>query len=164
MSLIDPVHYFLIQNRLKMIQKLFVLTLISALAFGCGASKKAVDNSKPMETAKTETMETSKAVESMVNTAAVAGEWSYTIKELPDGDAAGTFTITKTEDGYSGKIVTPEGETDLKNVAIENDVLKCTFYAMGYTVGMSGSFKGKAFTGKVSAEGYDFPMAAVKKE
>lgn len=147
-----------------MMQKLFVLTLVAVLAFGCGASKKTVDNSKPMETAKVETAEATKPVESMTNTAAVAGEWSYTIKELPDGDAAGTFTITKTGDGYSGKIVGPEGETDLKDVVIENDVLKCTFYAMGYTIGMSGSFKGKAFTGKVSAEGYDFPMAAVKKE
>lgn len=108
------------------------------IAYGCATTKKAVDIS--------------------------VGEWEYVLKNLPDGDATGTFTIVKEGDNYSGALHTDQGDAQLDNVVIENDELVATFEFMDYTIDMTGKFVGDAFTGKCSVEYNDFPMTAVRKK
>lgn len=121
-----------------MIQKGLIFMIAIFIAYGCAIFKKAVDIS--------------------------IGEWEYVLKNLPDGDATGTFTITKEGDKYSGALHTDQGDAVLDNVVIENDELVCTFEFMEYTIDMTGKFEGDAFTGKCSVEYNDFPMTAVRKQ
>jgi hypothetical protein len=121
-----------------MIQKVLIFTFAVFIAYGCATSKKAVDIS--------------------------VGEWEYVLKNLPDGDADGSFTITKEGDKFAGALHTDQGDAVLDNVVIENDELVCTFEFMEYTVDMTGKFEGDSFNGKCSVEYNDFPMTAVRKQ
>lgn len=121
-----------------MIQRLLVFTVASFIAFSCATSKKAADIS--------------------------VGEWEYVVANLPDGDAKGTLSIIKDGESYSGVMHSSNGELGLENLAIENDELVATFDYSGYTIDMTGLFVGDNFTGKVSVDGNDFPMTAVRKQ
>jgi len=135
-----------------MIQRILILVFAIAMAGGCATSKKTtdatVDNPTPTPTA----------------TAAATSEWAYVIKDLPDGDASGVFTLIKKGDKYTGVMKSEMGEVDVNNLTIENDVLKCNYAVMGYQVNMTGAFTGDNFKGKINVEGYEFPMTAVKKK
>ena len=145
-----------------MMHKLFILLFAVSMAVGCGTSKKATDTSSTEEAIGS--MEKVEETETSGRTI-IGEEWEYVIRDLPDGDATGIFTIAKSGDGYVGVISSANlGDAQMKNLVIENDNLQCNFEAMGYSVGMSGTFEGNSFNGAISAEGYDFPMTAVKKE
>lgn len=136
-----------------MIQRILILVFAIAMAGGCATSKKTADTT-PTEPAATTSATTTESVE----------EWAYVIKDLPDGDASGVFTLMKKEDKYSGVMKSELGEVDVNNLTIENDVLKCNYAVMGYSVNMTGTFTGDNFKGKINVEGYEFPMTAVKKK
>lgn len=121
-----------------MLQRVIIFSIVVFFAYACASSKKAVDIS--------------------------IGEWEYVLKNLPDGDAEGTFTITKDGDTYMGAVHGEQGSMDLENVVIENDALVCSFEYSGYTIDMTGTFVGDTFTGKCSVEYNDFPMTAVRKQ
>lgn len=131
-------YIFLYLKLNKMIQKGLIFMIAIFIAYGCATSKKAVDIS--------------------------LGEWEYVLKNLPDGDATGTFSITKDGDNYMGALHTEQGDAQLENVAIVDGELVCTFEFMEYTIDMTGKFEGDNFTGKCSVEYNDFPMTAVRKQ
>ena len=121
-----------------MIQRTLIFMIAVFIAYGCATSKKVVDIS--------------------------IGEWEYVIKDTPDGDVEGTFSITKDGDNYSGALHTAQGDAPLNNVLIEDDKLVSTFDYSGYTIDMTGVFAGDTFTGKCSVEYNEFPMTAVRKK
>ena len=119
-------------------QSILLFLIAGLMSYGCTTSKKAADVS--------------------------IGEWEYVVKDTPNGDASGTFTITKEGDQYSGILQGEEGDALLKNVQIENDALSSTFDYSGYTINLTGNFVGDIFTGKISVEGSDFIMTGKRKE
>lgn len=121
-----------------MIQRVMIFMIAVFIAYGCATSKKVADIS--------------------------VGEWEYVLRDTPNGDVEGTFTITKDGDSYSGALHTAEGDAPLNNVAVENNELTSTFDYSGYTIDMTGVFSGDTFTGKCSVEYNDFPMTAVRKK
>lgn len=121
-----------------MIQKVLIFTFAVFIAYGCATSKKVVDIS--------------------------VGEWEYVVKDLPDGDRTGSFTITKEGDQRSGTLHGEQGDAPLNNLVIENDELICTFDYGDYTINMTGKFEGSTFTGKISLDYNEFPMTAVRKQ
>ncbi len=91
------------------------------------------------------------------------GTWDYVVKNTPEGDLPGTFVISQNGDTFTGYMQSTQGQTDLRNMTIENDQLKCDFDFMGYTIMMTGVFAGETFDGKVSVDYNDFPMTATKR-
>ena len=122
-----------------MMRRLLIFIVAACIAYACASSKKAVDIS--------------------------IGSWGYTIEEVPDvGNLKGTFVLAKEGDNYTGSLNGGQGSTTLDNITIVDKVLNCSFYYEGYLVKMTGNFEGDGFTGKCSAEGYDFPMTAVRQQ
>ena len=91
------------------------------------------------------------------------GTWEYLVIGTPMGDMKGEFVLSKEGDTFSGYFVTNEGQGEMKDLSLEANNLSCHFSTMGYTVKMSGLFEGESFTGKVMAEGYEFPVTAIRK-
>lgn len=119
-------------------QKIALFVMMAFIAYGCASSKKMADVS--------------------------IGTWEYVIKDLPDGDATGTFTIAKEGDEYTGTMIGDQGTFDLEDLSIVDGEMTCNINYSGYEIYTKGTFEGTTFTGSISAEGYDFPMTAVKKE
>lgn len=120
-------------------QKIALFVIAAFIAYGCASSKKVAHIS--------------------------IGTWDYVVKDLPDGDATGTFTITKEGDKFVGSMIMRDGSTQsMKGLSIVDDNLTCTVEYSGYEIDTQGKFEGSTFTGSISAEGYEFPMTAVKKE
>lgn len=119
-------------------QSIFIFVIAGLMSYGCATSKKVADIS--------------------------VGEWDYVIKDTPNGDMAGTFTISKAGDQYSGMLRASGGNSPLNNVKVENDVLSSTFDYSGYTVSLTGKFMGDNFDGKCSVDYNDFQMTAVRKK
>lgn len=121
-----------------MIQKILMFMVAAFIAYGCASSKKVVDIS--------------------------IGSWDYVITETPEDDITGTFVIAKEGDNYTGSLNGSQGSTPLENITVAEQALDCYFYYQGYQVSMTGNFEGDTFTGKCSAEGYEFPMTAVRQQ
>lgn len=121
-----------------MMRRLLIFMVAACIAYACASSKKAVDIS--------------------------VGSWDYVIKNTPEGDMNGTFVIAKEADNYTGSLNGGQGSTQLENITVVDKVLNCTFYYQGYLVAMTGNFEGDGFTGKCSAEGYEFPMTAARQQ
>jgi len=120
-------------------QKVFVFVIVAFIAYGCASSKKVVD--------------------------ITIGTWDYIVKDTPNsGDLKGNFVISKEGDNYTGSMNGSQGSTILENITVVDKALNCTFDYEGYTVSMTGNFEGDGFTGKCSAEGYEFPMTAVRQQ
>ncbi|MCB0628254.1 MAG: hypothetical protein R2824_30375 [Saprospiraceae bacterium] len=141
-------------------QRFLIVVIALSMSFGCATSKKTASAEpaameKPAEMKETDTAMTHPAV----------GEWDYIIRDLPDGDTKGTLSIKNEGGKYMGTIQSDQGNIQLKNLVIENKELKnATFEAQGYSIAMKGTFEGDAFTGKISAAGYDFPMTAMRQK
>lgn len=90
------------------------------------------------------------------------GDWDYTVMNTPDGDVTGTMTIQQDGEGYSGKLTSPAGTTELNNVTVEDQQLSSSFYYQGTPLQLSGSFSGDTFSGNVSASGQNFSMEATR--
>ncbi len=119
-------------------QSILIFVIAALVSYGCATSKKVTDIS--------------------------VGEWEYIIKDTPNGDMAGSFTISKDGDQYSGVLHGEGGDAPLNNVKVENDALSSTFDYSGYTVNLTGNFVGDNFAGKVSVEGNDFPLTGTRKK
>jgi len=120
-------------------QKVFIFIIAAFIAYGCASTKKVVDIS--------------------------IGTWDYVIKDVPNaGDVEGNFVIVKEGDNYTGSLNGTQGSTSLDDITVVDKALNCTYDYQGYTITMTGNFEGEGFTGKCSAEGYDFPMTATKRE
>lgn len=144
-------------------QRFLIVMIAVSLLAGCAASKKtaSANTTEPVVMDKPAEKEES----NMSAAHPSVGEWEYLIQGLPDGDTKGTLSI-KNEDGkYVGTVQSELGSITLKNLVIDNKELKnASFEAQGYSIGMSGTFEGDNFKGKISAAGYDFPMTATRKE
>jgi hypothetical protein len=121
-----------------MVQRILIFLVAAMVAYACASTKKsAIDVS--------------------------VGTWDYVVKNTPEGDLSGIFVIAKTGDTYTGYLEGAQGRTDLRDVTVENDQLKCNFDFSGYTIMMTGTFAGDNFDGKVSVEYNDFPLTATKR-
>jgi hypothetical protein len=142
-----------------------IVLIALIVSFGCATSKKATStNTAVAEPAAMEKTAAEKESD-MAKSQASLGEWEYVIKDLPDGDTKGILHIQQEGGKYVGTIQSDMGSIPLKDLVIENEKLKsASFQAQGYNVGLSGTFSGDAFTGKISAAGYDFPVTAVRKK
>ncbi len=95
----------------------------------------------------------------------VVGTWNHKIENLPRGDPEGSFTIRKNGDGYEGSISNSQGPTEMSDIEISGSTLEdSNFEAQGYSIQMTGTFEGETFTGKISTQGYEFPMTATRAE
>jgi len=93
------------------------------------------------------------------------GEWSYTMRQLPDGDAEGTMVLSSGGDGYVGLLQSAEGNMEIRDLIIEdNEIVSGHFIGRGYHVELRGEFEGDEFKGTIAAQGREFDMVAVKLE
>lgn len=147
-------------------QRFMIVLITLSFSFGCGASKKmASENATVSKPVGAETPAANMEAGNKAMEHPAVGEWEYVIKDLPDGDSKGVLSIKRDGDKYVGTIQSDQGSIPLKNLLIDHKELKkASFEAQGYAIDMSGAFEGDAFTGKISAAGYDFPMTAVRKQ
>lgn len=146
-------------------QKFMIVLITLSVSLGCATTKKTTSGndavSEPVAMEKPADRPESKVDPDQ----SAVGEWEYVISNLPDGDSKGVLTIKQEGYKYVGTIQSDQGSLPLKNLVIENKELKnASFEAQGYAIDMSGAFEGDAFTGKIRAAGYDFPMTAVRKK
>lgn len=92
-----------------------------------------------------------------------AGNWEYSVKGTPMGDMEGTFVLSNESGKFSGYFDTEEGRGEMKDLTVDGNNMSCKFNAFGYSVDMKGLFEGESFSGTVSAQGYDFPVTAIRK-
>lgn len=93
------------------------------------------------------------------------GSWNYTVVGTPNGDAKGTFILTRMENGIKGMFKSNEyGESNMENLSIgENNELKCTMYLSGIDLSLNGIFEGDTFSGNVDAgQTGTFPITATR--
>lgn len=145
-------------------KKILIVLIAFSLSFGCASSKKTASDNTATAPASME-KPAEKPASDMAMAHPAVGEWDYIIRDLPDGDTKGTLSIKNEGGKYVGTIQSEQGSIPLKNLVIENKALKsASFNAQGYDIGMSGTFEGDAFTGKISAAGYNFPMTAKRQK
>ena len=91
----------------------------------------------------------------------LAGAWNYSV-DTPDGVYQGRLVFTKSEDGFTGKMSGQAGETDLKDLKVENNEVSFSVYAEGYLVKVKGTVNGDTFEGKVQVD-YEYYTIKAKK-
>ena len=122
-----------------MIQRIMIFTIAAFIVFACAVSNK-------------------------MGTDEYVGEWEYIVSDLPDGDETGILVISKIEGVYKGLIQSSQGDIKITGLKIENGNFSGTYNNMGYEIGISAKIEGDTLSGKLAAEGYEFPVNATKKE
>ena len=89
------------------------------------------------------------------------GKWSYTL-DTPQGVYEGFVTIIKDGKIYTGTISVGVGETDLRDLVIEDGKLSAVFDAEGFTFDFTGKFNEDVFTGSLSTPDFSLPFSANK--
>ena len=93
-----------------------------------------------------------------------AGTWSYTVS-TPDGDVGGTLTLTGEPDDLSGTLTSDvlSGETELRSVRLDGDVLTFTFNTEEYgRVDAEVSLDGDEFEGTLDVSGETYPISGTR--
>ena len=127
------------QNHLSMNERnntirLLIIFLITGLLAGCAASKSAYSPS---------------------------GTWDYEVKNTPNGDANGKMILSKSGDAYTGNFQTSQyGTIQMRDITMEGNALKSTFYVEGESFELNGLFEGDSFTGKITSNFGTFDMTA----
>jgi hypothetical protein len=123
----------------KSIYSLFVIFTVALLA-SCASTKSAKENSP-------------------------AGDWDYSITGTPQGDFSGIMTITKTDAGYTGQLVSSQGTLPFSSTKYskEENKVVAEFDYSGMPVLLTGMISGTTMTGTVATSGYEFPLSATKK-
>ena len=98
-----------------------------------------------------------------VSTMNYAGTYDWSIS-MDSGDLSGTITLNHSGDGYTGTIDSEQGSSDLSNLKVDGSNITASFEYMGYDVTLKGTLSEHDLKGSFSAEGYDFPFDAKKKE
>lgn len=98
-----------------------------------------------------------------VTTVNYAGSYDWSIT-TDNGDMSGTITLNRSADGYTGTIGGDQGTTDLENLKVDGSNITANFEYMGYDVTLKGVLSEHDLKGSFSAEGYEFPFDAKKKE
>ena len=95
------------------------------------------------------------------STAKYAGNYDFIIEDTPMGDYTGKMLLMKDGKEYSGKLISSNGgESELRDLKIEGDMVSFGTSAEGYYARISGKFVGEEFIGMVNVEGMEFPMKA----
>lgn len=84
----------------------------------------------------------------------VVGAWDYAV-DTPDGVYKGQMIFYKTDDEFTGKMVSQGGETALKDLKVDGNKVSFSLYVEGNLVKVKGAVEGDAFEGKVEVE-YEF--------
>jgi hypothetical protein len=117
----------------------YVILLIAAfIAYGCAASKKAVDIS--------------------------VGTWDYIVTDTPNGDTKGNFTISREGENYVGTLSGEQGTYPLNNIKVEGNILTYSFSYQGMVLDIKGNIEGSSLTGNVTVDYTSFPMTATRRE
>jgi hypothetical protein len=121
-------------NKQNNITRFLIIFLITGLLGGCAASKSAYSP---------------------------AGTWDYEVKNTPNGDANGKMMLSKNGDEYEGNFQTSEyGTLQMRDITLEGNMLKSTFYVQGETFELNGLFEGDSFSGKITSNYGTFDMIA----
>ena len=118
--------------------KYFIFIIATLITYGCATSKKVVDVS--------------------------LGTWDYVVKDTPNGDVKGNFTIAKEGEAYTGSVIGEQGSYPLENIKVEGENLSCTFRFQEMELFIKGIIEGASFTGHVSVDYNEFPMTATRRE
>lgn len=93
-----------------------------------------------------------------------SGIWTYDVKETPYGEFTGTFSLSKKEDTYEGKIYNSEGkEFDLTIVRFRGNRMTIQSNIEEANSTFSGFFDGNTFVARGEIEGDDFIYKLVAK-
>ncbi len=93
---------------------------------------------------------------------ALEGTWSYSV-ETPDGTYTGQMVFTKSDDGYTGKLVTTNGSSNMENLKFEDNEVSFSTEAEGFYVSISGKVDGDSFSGEVAVEDQAFTITAKRE-
>ena len=93
-----------------------------------------------------------------------AGDYETLVKNVPDGDLTGVFSIKQDGKIYSALLNSDYGSKDIEDFKIEGNIVTGYFYLESYKVNIKGEIMGDNIKGKFSAEGYSFPWTAMKKQ
>lgn len=123
----------------KSVYSLLIIVAIAILS-SCASTKSAKENSP-------------------------AGDWDYSIKGTPQGDFSGVMTITKTESGFTGQLVSGQGTLPFTSTRYfkEENKVEAEFDYSGMPVVLTGMITGTTMTGTVATSGYEFELTANKK-
>ncbi len=95
-----------------------------------------------------------------------AGEWTYSIKETPEGDFSGDMTVTHQENAYTAKMNANGYDLAFDKFSWDEANKSATgeFYYSGISVFFSAKLEGDEMKGTVSAGGMEFPFLATRKK
>lgn len=91
------------------------------------------------------------------------GSYDYTVEDTPMGNVTGVLMIDKNGEGYTAKMVSPQGAIDMDNVEVMDKKLTCKFEFDGTPMEVEGNFEGTEFKGVILSGFGNFPLTATKK-
>ena len=95
------------------------------------------------------------------------GSWSYTVKDISQGDLTGVFTVSTTETGgYICHVKSSDGMAnfDMEECVIIDNVFTGYYYDQGSRVDVAGTFEDDTFSGFLDVQGTQLEVKMVKKE
>ncbi len=93
------------------------------------------------------------------------GEWKFESPHAPYGYEKGSITILEKEDVLTGEIKFADGtKVELKNVKIEENVLKFGITVDYYAIPIKATIEGNKMKGTASTPEGDLPFEATKVE
>jgi hypothetical protein len=130
----ETINHYLFMKKLYNISQHLIIIFCIILLSACAASKSAYSPT---------------------------GTWDYEVTNTPDGDSNGKMILSKNGDEYTGNFQTSEyGTIAMRNVMVEDNALKSTFYIEGETFELNGLFEGDSFTGKITSNYGTFGVSA----
>lgn len=103
------------------------------------------------------------AISSPLPSDAIVGTWDYSV-DTPNGTYKGQFVFTKTEDGYSGKMVAQGAEVPLKSLAVDGNHVSFSLNTEGYFVNVKVKLENDVLDGKIEVEYEYFPIKGKRVE
>ena len=98
------------------------------------------------------------------SSASYIGEYELLVKDTPNGDAEGTFSIKYDGTNYSASIGNDMGSIDIQDFQIDGNIASGYFYIESYKVNLKGEISGNDINGNMEVDGYTMPWTATKKQ
>lgn len=97
------------------------------------------------------------------SSASYIGDYESLVKDTPNGDATGTFTIRHDGTNYFAKLSSDMGSVDIHDFKIEGNKITGYFWLESYKIDVNGEITGNEIKGTMGTEGYTFPWTGTKK-
>ena len=97
------------------------------------------------------------------SSASYIGEYESLVKDTPNGDIQGTFTIKHDGSNYFATIGSDQGSRKVEDFKIDGNILTGYFNIESYKINLKGTITGNNISGNMEVEGNTMPWTAIKK-